>query len=94
MLKHFQVLKQHSDSARQASKCILSQPYNPEFWLQRAGHLLNLGFPELAAGDTRKDCLLFTAVSRDDTSSLGGKVKLQLGSFIGFGSGERADQAG
>ena len=94
MLKHFQVLRQHSDSARQASKCILSQPYNPESWLQRAGHLLNLGFPELAAGDARKACLLCTAVPRDNTSSLGGRVKLQLGSFVGFGSGERADQAG
>ena len=94
MLKHFQVLRQHSDSARQASKCILSQPYNPEFWLQRAGHLLKLGFPELAAGDARKACWLCTAVAGHDISSLGGKDKLQLGSFVGFGSGERAGQAG
>ena len=53
-----------------------------------------MGFPELAAGDARKACLLCTAVPGDDTSSLGGKVKLQLGSFVGFGNGERADHAG
>ena len=93
MVKHSQILRQHSDSARQASKCILSQPYNPEYWLQRAGHLLNLGFPELAAGDARKASWLCADGHRDDILSLGGKVELQPGSFVGLQSGERADQA-
>ena len=91
---HSQILRQHTDSARQASTCIVSEPYNPEYWLQRAGHLLNLGFPELAAGDARKACWLCTDGHRADILSLGGKTELQLDSFVGLGSGERANQAG
>ncbi len=88
-----QILRQHSDSARQASECILHQPYNPEYWLQRAIHLLRLGFPELAAGDARKTALLCKAALSGDTSSLGGKVKLQFSTFVRSKGGERADNA-
>lgn len=79
---------------RQATKCVLEDPYNPEFWLQRAFHLLDLGFPELAAGDARKSSLLWKAMLSDDNPFLGGIAKLQIAAFPRVESGEQACRAG
>ncbi len=92
-LKRLKILRQHSDGAREASKCILHQPYNPEYWLQRAIHLLRLGFPELAAGDALKTAMLCIVALNDGVSTLGGKIKLQLGASVKFEGGERVDDA-
>ena len=34
------------------------ESYNPATWLNRAAHLYNLGYPELAAGDAQKAYML------------------------------------
>ncbi|KAF2628384.1 hypothetical protein BU25DRAFT_409948 [Macroventuria anomochaeta] len=36
-----------------------SDPYNPELWTERAGHYLQLNYPELAVGDAYRAKLLF-----------------------------------
>ena len=93
-LIYLQILKQHFDSVREAANCILYDPYSPEFWLQRAIHLLYSGFPELAVGDARKSSLLCKAMLSDDPPFFGGIAKLQIGAFPKIESSEQASPAG
>jgi hypothetical protein len=53
-------------------------PYGPRLRLVRATALLELGFPELAAGDAYKAVLLFEAAQHERMSELGMNAALSV----------------
>ena len=64
------------------TKQILIIPYNPEYWFRRADALLALGYPELAAGDARKACLLVECALDNIESEIGKRVTSAFGTFL------------
>lgn len=41
----------HSKAIIECTTKLRSNPYDPSLWIERANHLISLGYPELAAGD-------------------------------------------
>lgn len=66
------------------TKYILDTPYNPEYWFRRADRLLRLGYPELAAGDAKKACLLLEPALEYEENDLGMKVRVAFDKFLRF----------
>ncbi len=77
-----QVLERDSWFIAVTTKYILVVPHNPEYWFRRADTLLRLGYPELAAGDVRKACLLLESALGYMETDLGGKVRSAYGIFL------------
>jgi hypothetical protein len=58
---------------------LLLLPYHCDNWLLRSNDLMELGFPELAAGDAYKSILLSEAALDYDSVGLGENARLQFG---------------
>jgi len=66
------------------TKRIFDVPQNPEYWFRRADRLLRLGYPELAAGDAKKACLLLEHALEYEENSVGMKVRVAFDTFLQF----------
>lgn len=73
-----QVIEDLRDKLVRHALDIVSLPYEPDSWILRASDMLNLGFPELAAGDAYKSIMLSNA-ALDYGSNLGENARMQFG---------------
>jgi hypothetical protein len=71
-------VERNSKKVVNCTKEIIDAPYDPHGWYLRAAALLELGYPELAVGDSYKSTTLCDA-GLDYTSILGESVRLQFG---------------
>jgi hypothetical protein len=71
-------VKHNSKTVVNCTKEIIDAPYDPDGWYPRAAALLQLGYPELAVGDSYKASMLCDA-GLDYTSILGESVRLYVG---------------